>query len=118
MRTALLSEKDLIVIFSNSGSTLHFANIIDIARKNGTKTAVITSFKDSMLGRMADLTFEVRAKEKSYKQEPSSARLAMLAIMDVVVTAIALRSQKEYIHNIHLTREALQVEKDGKIGKK
>lgn len=111
MKTSLLAKKDVVVIFSNSGATKHFADIIEIAHKNGTKVVVITSFADSILGRVADLTFEIRAKEKSYKQEPSSARLAMFAIMDVVVTAIALRWQKKYIQNIHRTREALSLEK-------
>ena len=112
MRTALLKENDLIVIFSNSGTTKHFVNVMDIAKKNGTKTVLITSFKESLLGRMADLVFEVRARETSYKQEPSSSRVAMLAIIDVIVTAIALQNQNQYIQNIYETRQALAAGKE------
>lgn len=35
----------------------------------------------------------------------------MLAVMDVIVTAIALEKQDTYIRNIYQTREALEAEK-------
>lgn len=114
MRAALLGEQDLIIIFSNSGATKHFLHVIETAQKNGTKVAVITSFRDSLLGKSADLVFEVKARETSYKQEPSSARVAMLAIIDVLVTTIALKNQEQYIDNIYQTRKALGLEKDMK----
>lgn len=112
MRTSLLGEEDLIIIFSNSGATKHFVDVMNIAKKNKTETVLITSFKESLLGKMADLVFEVRARETSYKQEPSSSRVAMLAIIDVVVTAIALKNQEQYIQNIYETRQALSVGKE------
>lgn len=56
--------------------------------------------------------FEVRARETSYKQEPSSSRVAMLAIIDVIVTAIALQNQNQYIQNIYETRQALAAGKE------
>lgn len=111
MWTALLGEKDVIVIFSNSGMTKHFADVMKLARKNGTKIVLITSGKNTVLTRLSDLTFQIHAKETSYKKEPSSARIAMLAIMDVIVTAIALDKQNMYIDNIYKTRAALEDEK-------
>ena len=111
MWTALRREQDVIVIFSNSGATRHFADVMRLARRNGTKLVLITSGKNTALMKLADLTFRIHAKETSYKKEPSSARIAMLAIMDVIVTAIALDKQDTYIHNIYQTREALEAEK-------
>lgn len=111
MWTALRGEGDVIVIFSNSGMTKHFAKIMDIARKNGVKLVLITSGNNTVLTKLADITFQIHAKETSYKKEPSSARIAMLAIMDVVVTAIALEKQGMYIDNIYETRAALESEK-------
>lgn len=111
MWTALRRERDVIVIFSNSGATKHFAEVMRLARKNNTKLVLITSGKNTVLTRLADITLQIHAKETSYKKEPSSARIAMLAIMDVIVTAIALEKQDTYIHNIYQTREALEAEK-------
>lgn len=107
MWTALRGEKDVIVIFSNSGATKHFANVMQLARKNGVKLVLITSGKNTALTKLADITLHICAKETSYKKEPSSARIAMLTIMDVVVTALALEKQDLYIENIYKTRNAL-----------
>lgn len=111
MRTALLGEKDIIVIFSNSGLTTHFVNILKIAKKNRVKTVIITSAKNTILTKNATISFQIHAKETSYKKEPSAARLAMLALMDVIVTSIALKKKDIYIDNIYKTREALSKEK-------
>lgn len=107
MWTALRGEKDVIVIFSNSGTTKHFADVMQLARKNGVKLVLITSGKNTVLTKLADITFHICAKETSYKKEPSSARIAMLTIMDVAVTALALEEQDLYIENIYKTRNAL-----------
>lgn len=111
MWTALRGKRDVIVIFSNSGTTKHFVDVAKLAKKNGVKIVLITSGKNTALTRLADLTFQIFAKETSYKKEPSSARIAMLAIMDVLVTAIALNKQNMYIDNIYKTRAALEDEK-------
>lgn len=111
MWTALRGERDVIVIFSNSGMTKHFDEVMQLARKNKVKLVLITSGVNTVLTKQADLTFQIHAKETSYKKEPSSARIAMLAIMDVVVTAIALKKQNMYIDNIYKTRAALEEEK-------
>ncbi len=111
MWTALRGENDVVVIFSNSGSTRHFAKVMDIARKNGVKLVLITSGSNTVLTKLADLAFQIHARETSYKKEPSSARIAMLAIMDVAATAVALEKQSDYIENIYRTRAALEDEK-------
>lgn len=111
MWASLLGEKDVIVIFSNSGMTKHFVNVMKTARKNKVKIVLITSGNNTVLTKLADITLQIRARETCYKKEPSSARVAMLAIMDVLVTTIALRQQDSYIQNIYRTREVLENEK-------
>lgn len=109
--TALRGKNDVIVIFSNSGTTRHFVKVMELARKNGAKLVLITSGSNTVLTRLADITFQIHASETSHKKEPSSSRIAMLAIMDVVATAIALEKQSDYIENIYKTRAALEDEK-------
>lgn len=109
--TALRDKNDVIVIFSNSGTTRHFVKVMELARKNGVKLVLITSGSNTVLTRLADITFQIHASETSHKKEPSSSRIAMLAIMDVVATAIALEKQSDYIENIYKTRAALENEK-------
>ena len=111
MRTALMNEKDFIIIFSNTGNTHHFVNLLNVARSKNIPTLVITSFINSITAKMATYVLEVKANEIHYKKEPSSARIAMLGIIDIIVTAIALNMHNDYIENIYETRKALSKEK-------
>lgn len=111
MRTALLDENDAIIIFSNSGTTKHFQQVLKIAKQKGVRVILITSAKNTSLTKGATLVFQIYAKETSHKKEPSSARIAMIAIMDVVVTKIALKMQDVFIENVYKTRQALEKEK-------
>ena len=52
--TPAMREKDLLVIFSGSGRTKTIADIAETAREIGGRIALITSYHDSKIGRMAD----------------------------------------------------------------
>ncbi len=111
MRTSLLNQEDTIVIFSNTGNTKHFINLLEIAKKRKVSSILITSSPVSSLAKLADYVLSAKAKEIRYKKEPSSSRIAMMSIMDIVVTYVALIKQEQYIENIYLTREALSKDK-------
>lgn len=115
MRASLMNENDTIVIISNTGTTEHFMNVIQTAHEKNAKVILLTSFKNSPLGKISDYVLEIRATETSYKQEPSSARIAMLGIMDIIVTNIAFRNPNHYIQNIYDTRKALSTEKNVRL---
>ena len=112
MWTSLSRRGHAIVIFSNSGVTSHFRKVMELAKKNKVKLILVTSATDTVLTRLADVVLTVRAREVTYKKEPSSARIAMLSLMDVIVTSIALRNPEHYIDNIYKTRKALKEEKE------
>jgi len=52
--TPAMREKDLLVIFSGSGRTKTIADIAETAKEIGGRIALITSNRDSKIGRMAD----------------------------------------------------------------
>jgi len=52
--TPAMLEKDLLVIFSGSGRTKTIADIAETAKEIGGRIALITSNRDSKIGRMAD----------------------------------------------------------------
>jgi DNA-binding MurR/RpiR family transcriptional regulator len=111
MRGSLMGPDDSIVIFSNSGHTIHYTKLLEITKKNGVRSVVITSHKNSPVALLADHVIEIQASEIQYRKEPSSARMAMLAVIDIIVAAIALKNHSAYIENIMTTRKAIDHEK-------
>ncbi len=111
MRAALFDERDTIVIFTNTGNTKHFIRLLEVANQNGINSVIITTVSNSPISKLGTYTIDVKAKEIRYKKEPSSSRIAMMAVMDIIVTYIALLKSDEYISNILATREALKNEK-------
>ncbi|MDD1705494.1 MAG: SIS domain-containing protein, partial [Methanoregulaceae archaeon] len=53
--TPAMHPKDLLVIFSGSGRTKTIADITETAKEIGGRIALITSNRDSKIGRMADV---------------------------------------------------------------
>jgi len=111
MRTALMNEKDFIIIFSNTGDTNHFINILNLAKSRNVPSLVVTSYINSATAKLATYVIEIKANEIHYKKEPASSRIAMLSVIDIIVTAIALNMHNQYIENVYETRKAINSEK-------
>jgi 6-phospho-3-hexuloisomerase len=62
--TPAVQPDDLVVAVSGSGETPSIANLGGIAKKIGSKLAVITSNKDSTLGRISDIVVIVPGRPK------------------------------------------------------
>jgi len=56
---------------------------------------------------MADLVIPVSAVETAYRTEPMEVRIAMLYIVDILFTAVALRKKDLVLDNLTRTRKAL-----------
>lgn len=64
-----IGEGDLLVVGSGSGETQTIYDIVDIAKKNKSKIALVTGNRDSRMGKLADVIVEVRAPSKTKKVE-------------------------------------------------
>jgi DNA-binding MurR/RpiR family transcriptional regulator len=97
MSLAQLSEKDLIVIISHSGSNLNMLNLLDIARENGTKAIAITSFSKSPVSEKADIALNAISQETGYQFEAFASRIAHLTIIDALYMSVVLK-RKDLTH--------------------
>jgi Transcriptional regulators len=97
MSLAQLSEKDLIVIISHSGSNLNMINLLDIAKDNGTKSIAITSFSKSPVSEKADITLNAISQETGYQFEAFASRIAHLTIIDALYMSVVLK-RKDLTH--------------------
>jgi len=67
--TALGHEGDVVIGISTSGNSASVIKAIEVAKKNGMKTVVLTGGNGGKLAGMADYTFTVAAKQTARIQE-------------------------------------------------
>ncbi len=56
---------DLLLVASGSGETQTIYDLVAIAKKNGTKVALVTGNVESRMGKLADLIVEIKAPSKT-----------------------------------------------------
>lgn len=90
MAAAVLSEQDVLVVISNSGSSIEVLDAVSIAKENGARVIAITR-DDSPLAQLADCVLSVAVQEDSSRYTPMVSRLLQLAIIDILALGLALR---------------------------
>lgn len=86
MVSALLSEQDLAVAFSYSGSTKDMIETLKRAKQNKAKTICITRYAESPLTAYADIVLLCGANEGPFQGGSLSAKVAQLYLLDVLYT--------------------------------
>lgn len=109
----ILSEKDLLVLFSRSGETEELLNLIPFATKRGTKLLAVVSSPHSRLAKCCDLSIHLPFKKElcPFDLAPTSSTTVQLLFGDLL--AISLMRAKGF----DLSRYALN-HPSGAIGKK
>jgi 6-phospho-3-hexuloisomerase len=67
--TPAMRRNDLLVIFSGSGRTKTIADIAETAKEIGGRIALITSNRDSRIGRLADAMVIIEAQRDEIRDE-------------------------------------------------
>lgn len=94
MSVAQLTKKDLIIVFSHSGSNLNMINVLDVAKENGTKSIGITSFSKSPIGEKVDICINAISQETGYQFEAFASRIAHLTIIDSIYISVMLKRKE------------------------
>ena len=90
MAAAVLSPQDVLVVISNSGSSIEILDAVSIAKENGAQVIVITRH-DSPLAQLGDCVLTVAVQEDSSRYTPMVSRLLQLAVVDILAIGWALR---------------------------
>jgi RpiR family carbohydrate utilization transcriptional regulator len=90
MSASILRPGDCVVVISNSGRTRDLMDAVDIARKNGATTIVITA-SGSPLAAAGQIHLAADHPEGYDRYSPMVSRLLHLMIIDVLTTCVALR---------------------------
>ena len=90
MAASVLSDQDVVVVISNSGSSIEVLDSVSVAKENGASVIAITR-ADSPLAQLADCVLSVAAQEDSEHYTPMISRLLQLTVIDVLTIGLALR---------------------------
>lgn len=96
-----LSERDMILYFSYSGSTKELLDLLRIAKARGVKSLLITRYPNSPGAALADLVLQCGSIEGPLQLGSVAARVAQLYLVDVIFSEVCRRD----LEGCRLSRE-------------
>jgi DNA-binding MurR/RpiR family transcriptional regulator len=86
---ALLSEGDVAIGISHTGTTVEVIEALEEAARHGATTVAVTNFPRSPLAHTADLVLTTAARETTYRSGAMSSRIAQLTVIDCLFIGVA-----------------------------
>ncbi|AKI97759.1 MurR/RpiR family transcriptional regulator [Kosmotoga pacifica] len=97
-----LKPVDCVLAISYSGESKDV--IIPLEHRKGAKVIAITGNKESSLGRISDVVFDVGVKEISMRTDALISRYIQMAIVDILFTVLAVRGGEKVLKELSDTR--------------
>lgn len=107
MSAALMTEKDVAILISYSGSTKDTLEVAKIAKERGAMIICITRFAKSPLTSYADITLLCGANEGPLQGGSLSAKLSQLYLLDLLYAEYFKRTLEQSILNKESTAKAV-----------
>ena len=99
--TATMNQNDAIVLFSYSGATQNGMEVLELAKRRGIRTVLITRYPKSPAASLADVVLCCGSSESPFQFGSVPAKVAQLVLLDVLF--------QEYFHrNQDKCEESLQ----------
>lgn len=94
MNAAVLSEKDVVVAFTISGSTKDIYESLSIAKKSGAKIIVVTNYIESQIAYLGDVVLLTAADEHVLKGGTIAGTVSQLFVLNAMKEEYILRHEK------------------------
>ncbi|MBM7543976.1 MurR/RpiR family transcriptional regulator [Periweissella beninensis] len=91
MQAVRMTKQDVGIVISHSGRNHDTLTIAEKLKENNVKTIAITSFAQSPLAKLADISLVSIAEEVNFRAESMSSLIAQLTIMDSLFTAVGFQ---------------------------
>ena len=111
MSAALLTDKDVAVLISHSGSNTDMLEVLSVAKEAGATTIAITTLAKSPLSQGADITLYTVSEETEYRSEALSSRLAQLSIIDALYVNISVARKDTMQQSVQKIRNAISLKR-------
>lgn len=107
MSASLMTDKEVAVLISYSGSTKDTIEVAKVAKERGAKIIVITRFEKSPLSSYADITLLCGANEGPLQGGSLTAKISQLYLLDLLYTEYFKRTSEESSVNKEYTANAV-----------
>lgn len=107
MNAALLTPNDTAFVISHTGLSNEAIEVAKIAKENGAKLVVLTSYPLSTLAKLADEVLTSTAEETIYRSESLSSRLSQLSIIDALFVIIMFHNEEKANDSLKKIRKAI-----------
>lgn len=107
MTAALMTDKDVAVLISYSGSTKDTIEVAKKVKERGAKIIAITRFAKSPLTTYSDITLLCGAKEGPLQGGSLTAKISQLYLLDLLYFEYFIRTNQEAAKNQELTAKAV-----------
>ncbi|MGP4079246.1 MurR/RpiR family transcriptional regulator [Pseudalkalibacillus sp. R45] len=107
MTAATLSENDLVVGITVSGSTKDTIDSLKIAKENGAKTIAVTYHARSPITKIADAVLINGGKESPLEGSSLAAKISQLFVIDLLCTGLALKHKQESLEMKEKTAQSV-----------
>ena len=94
---SLLDNECVAIGISHSGRTIETLGAMEIAKSKNAKTICLTSYADSPLAKLCDISIVVASKEAEVNKEAVISRLTQLIILDSLCSFICCQRKDETI---------------------
>lgn len=101
-----LGEHDCALLITHTGLTKEIIQIAKALKQGGTRIIAITSYPTAYLKEYADVILVSLSEETGYRSESLSSRIAQLAIIDSIYTAVMFRAPGVQA-SLHTMRQAI-----------
>ena len=105
--SSLLSEADLVIAVSHTGTNIDILQSVEIAHQNKVPIIAITSYMNSPLCKIADVVLHGMGREIAYKSEAVASRLIHMAIADILYMGVYQKQLDKNYNNIKKMREVI-----------
>ena len=106
-----LSEGDVALGVSHSGSSKDIVDALRVAREHGAKTVAITNVGRSPIDKVSDILLHTSSTETDYTILALNSRIAQLAIIDTLYYYVVYNLSNKAIEAIKETERSLQSKK-------
>lgn len=114
MQAALLTEKDVAVLFSHTGKTTDILLAAEIAKKSGAKLVCVTRYPKSPLTEYADVVLLHSGDKGYYQWGELSAAICQLFLVEAIYTAYYVRTFDASVKNKRASEKAIALINEGK----
>ncbi len=111
MAASQLTEQDVIVFISHSGTNKDSLDVLDIAKQNKVKTIGITTLAKSPLGQKVDVPLFTTSEETDYRSEALASRIAQLSIIDALYVNVMMKTKDKSQESLNKMRKAISVKR-------